>query len=197
MEVILTQSIQGVGKAGEAHKVADGYARNYLIPRRMAVAATKGNMRNLDKIRTEAEKREAEHRSAAEKVLAAIDGLRLLIPARVSPDGAKLYGAVTPQDIADVIKTESGQEVDKRGILTQAIKQIGTFPIPVRVYAGLSGNVTVVVYPEGQQPPAEVIVVATEAVQPEPVVEAAPAVVEEVVAEAEPVVVQEAETAAE
>jgi large subunit ribosomal protein L9 len=153
MEVILMESVAGVGKAGETHKVADGYARNYLLPRRLAVEATKGNLRNLEKIRTDAEQREAEARTAAEKVLAAVDGQRITMPARVSPDGAKLYGSITGQDIATALEQKTGQAIDKRNVLTDALKQTGVFDVPVRVYAGLVGHVTVVVHPEGQQPP--------------------------------------------
>lgn len=172
MQVILTQSVAGVGKAGESHKVADGYGRNYLIPRKLAVEATKGNMRNLEKIQTDSLKRESEARSAAEKVFAAVDGQRLTIPARVSSDGSKLYGSVTPQDIANALEAATKQTLDKRTVLTDAIKRVSTTEVPVRVYAGLTARITVVVYPEGQQPPA--IVVA--APEPEPVpVAAAPA----------------------
>lgn len=183
MQVILTQSVQGVGKAGEEHKVADGYARNYLIPRKMAVEATKGNLRNLEKIREDALKREAESRAAAEKVLAAIDGQRINIAARVSPDGSKLYGSITTQDIADRLKAATGQEIDKRSVLTDAIKIVSINPIPVRVYAGMTAQITVVVHPEGQKPPTELTP------QPE-VVEVAPApapVVEEQEVAPEPV----------
>lgn len=155
MKVILTQSVQGVGKAGELHNVADGYARNYLIPRRLAVEASKGNLRNLEKIQAEATQREAAARAAAEKVLAAVEGLRITIPARVSPDGSKLYGAITAADIARNVSAVSGQEIDKRMVLSEPIKAIGGYRVPIRVYAGLTGTVTVVVYPEGQQPPAE------------------------------------------
>lgn len=172
MQVILTQSVAGVGKAGESHSVADGYARNYLIPRKLAVEATKGNMRNLEKIQADSLKREAEARSAAEKVYAQVDGQRLTIPARVSSDGSKLYGSVTPQDIADSVKASTGQELDKRTVLTDAIKRVGSYHVPVRVYAGLVAHVDVVVYPEGQQPPAPAPVVEE---APEPVEAAPPA----------------------
>lgn len=154
MQVILTQSVTGVGKAGESHNVADGYARNYLIPRRLAVEASKGNLRNLEKIQADSQAREAEARAAAEKVYAQVDGQRLTIPARVSADGNKLYGSITAQDIADALKAATNQEVDKRNVLTAALKRIGTVRVPVRVYAGLTAHVDVVVYPEGQQPPA-------------------------------------------
>jgi large subunit ribosomal protein L9 len=174
MKVILTQSVQGVGKAGELHNVADGYARNYLIPRRLAVEASKGNLRNLEKIQAEATQREAAARAAAEKVLAAVEGLRITIPARVSPDGSKLYGAITAAEIAKNISAISGQEIEKRMVLSEPIKSIGGYRVPVRVYAGLTGTVTVVVYPEGQQPPAEEQPVE-EAAAPEPAPAPAPA----------------------
>jgi large subunit ribosomal protein L9 len=182
MQVILTQSVAGVGKAGESHKVADGYGRNYLIPRKLAVEATKGNMRNLEKIQEDSLKREAEARSAAEKVFAAVDGQRLTIPARVSSDGSKLYGSVTPQDIANALEAATKQTLDKRTVLTDAIKRIGTTEVPVRVYAGLTAHISVVVYPEGHQPPP--VAVPEPEPEPEPVVVAAapvpePAPVEE------------------
>ena len=169
MQVILTQSVAGVGKAGDSHKVADGYGRNYLIPRKLAVEATKGNMRNLEKIQADSLKRESEARTAAEKVFAAIDGQRLTMPARVSSDGSKLYGSVTPQDIANALEAATKQTLDKRTVLTDAIKRVGTIEVPVRVYAGLTAHLTVVVYPEGQKPPAVVIAEP----EPEPVVIAA------------------------
>lgn len=154
MQVILTQSVAGVGKAGESYRVADGYARNYLIPRKLAVEATKGNLRNIEKIQADSLEREAAARAAAEKVYAQVDGQRLTMPARVSADGSKLYGSVTPQDIADTLKRMTDQEIDKRTILTDAIKRVGSYNVPIRVYAGLTAHVEVVVYPEGQKPPA-------------------------------------------
>lgn len=192
MQVILTQSVAGVGKAGEAHKVADGYGRNYLIPRKLAVEATKGNVRNLEKIQADSQKRETEARAVAEKVYAAIDGQRLPIPARVSADGSKLYGSVTAQDIADAIHSATGQDIDKRSVLTAALKRVGTVRVPVRVYAGLTGHVDIVVHPEGQQPPTAESE-APAPVEPEAEVTPGPVIDQEPEAAANAIVANEAE----
>lgn len=198
MQVILTQSVTGVGKAGESHRVADGYARNYLIPRRLAVEATKGNVRNLEKIQADSQARETEARAAAEKVYAIVDGQRLTIPARVSADGNKLYGSITAQDIADALKAATQQEIDKRNVLTAALKRIGSVRVPVRVYAGLTAHIDVVVYPEGQQPPAPeapvVEAAAAEAV-PGPVIDEVPPVVADAIVENEAIAVADEQTA--
>jgi len=199
MQVILTQSVAGVGKAGESHNVADGYARNYLIPRRLAVEASKGNLRNLEKIQADSQAREAEARSAAEKVYAAVDGQRITIPARVSADGNKLYGSITAQDIATALEAATGQEIDKRSVLTAALKRIGTVRVPVRVYAGLTAHIDVVVHPEGQQPPtAEEVAAAEAAAQaeavPGPVIDEQPEIVADAIVENEATAVADEQT---
>src|SRR5262245_17306663 len=126
MEVILREHVENLGKRGEIVKVADGYARNYLLPRKLALLATAGNKKHVERERKIMETREAEEKGGAEAIKSRLELIDISIARRVG-DTEQLYGSVTSADIADFLKTK-GFEVDRRKlILAEPIKALGEY----------------------------------------------------------------------
>lgn len=161
MKVLLTQDVEKLGRAGELKEVSGGFGRNYLIPKGMAVLATRGQVRQAEE-RLKAQQRRAEsQRRDAEAVAARINGVTLRFVARVG-ELDRLYGSVTNVDIANKITAQLGLEIDRRKIdLEDPIKRIGIYPITVRLAQGLEPVVNVVV--EAADMPVEVPLPETEA----------------------------------
>src|SRR5687768_17355053 len=159
MEVILRETVDHVGKRGEIVKVADGYARNYLLPRKLALPATEGNKRHVERERKIVEVREAEEKGQAEAIAARLNALDIVIVRRVG-DTDQLYGSVTSGDIADFLKAK-GFEVDKRKlILPEPIKVIGEHTVPLKLHREVTVPLKVKVVKEGASsqpaaPPAQ------------------------------------------
>jgi large subunit ribosomal protein L9 len=144
MEVILREHVEHLGRRGDVVKVADGYARNYLLPRKLALTVTEGNRKQIARERHVAEKREADERVAAEAMAARFAGLEIAIARRVGETEA-LYGSVTSADIAETLAAK-GFEVDRRRVqLAEPIKQLGEFEVPVRLHRDVTATVKVVV----------------------------------------------------
>ncbi len=136
MEVILLKDVPSLGKAGSIVNVADGYARNFLIPRELAIIATEGNKRRIEEIKKIEQKKREKILKDAESIKQALEGKIVTIFAEVGEQG-KLFGSVTAGDIAEALKKE-GIEVDKRTIeLEEPIKATGEYSISIK----LSGNV--------------------------------------------------------
>src|SRR5690349_18701280 len=133
MRVILLQDVAGLGKAGDLKDVANGYARNYLLPRRLAAGATPGLVANREQ-RVAAEKRKIAKQDESNKQLAERLGqVALTFRARVGSQG-RLYGSITSQDIATALRDAEGISIDRRTInLADPIRSVGTFNVPVRV----------------------------------------------------------------
>ena len=130
MEVILRETVDNLGKRGEIVKVADGYARNYLLPRKLALPATEGNKKHVERERKIVEVREAEEKGQAAAIAARLAAVDITIPRRVGETEA-LYGSVTGADIAEYLKTK-GFEIDRRKlILPEPIKTLGEHDVPV------------------------------------------------------------------
>lgn len=165
MKVILLQDVYKKGVAGEVVEVAPGFARNYLIPRGMAVKATPGAMRQAENLRNQAAVRRAEKDKEYGVIAEQLKGVQLYFPVRAGETG-KLYGSITPGDIADQIKTQVGLDVDRRRIGDRPLRELGEFNVPIRLDAGLAPTVKVVVYREGHDP-RETEVPAEEAVAEE------------------------------
>ncbi|HYN89479.1 MAG TPA: 50S ribosomal protein L9, partial [Ardenticatenaceae bacterium] len=135
MEVLLLQDVVNVGETGEVHKVAPGYARNFLIPRGLAVPATKGARKQADQIKRQAEKRRAQELASAQAVGARVAATPVRFAVRVGETG-RLYGSVTAADIGEQLSAALGMEIDKRQIqLHEPIKALGTYAVPVRLMA--------------------------------------------------------------
>ena len=148
MEVILQQDVKNLGKRGEAVKVAEGYGRNFLIPRGLAIEATKSNLKALQHQRALDEKRETREQSDAERTKAALDGLELVVKAR-SGEGGRLFGSVTNTDLVAVIKKKTGVELDKRRLeLQEPIRSVGNHQLSVRLLPGVIANLNVKVEAE-------------------------------------------------
>jgi large subunit ribosomal protein L9 len=133
MEVILREHVENLGRRGEVVKVADGYARNYLLPRKLAMPANPGNKKIVERQGKIAEAKELAERSAAEAYAVRLTHADIVIARRVGENGA-LYGSVTAADIADDLKAK-GFEVDKRKIhLDEPLKQLGEFTVPIKLH---------------------------------------------------------------
>ncbi len=147
MQVILREDIENLGKIGDLVKVADGYARNYLVPKKKAIEATSDNVHAMD----HAKKMVADRLRKVKKEAAAeadqIKGLAVEIRAKVGEEG-KLFGSVTSMDIADAMKAK-GVNVDKRKIaLEEPIKRVGEYTITVKLHADVSADFKVTVVAE-------------------------------------------------
>ena len=149
MEVILRDHVENVGKRGEVVKVADGYARNYLLPRKLALVATPGNLKQVERERVKLDAKELEERTAAEAVASRMSGLAVVISRKVGETEA-LYGSVTSADIAESL-AKSGFEIDRRKIgLREPIKKLGELTVPVKLHREVVVQVPVKVVAEGK-----------------------------------------------
>jgi large subunit ribosomal protein L9 len=150
MEVILREQVDNLGRRGEIVKVADGYARNYLLPRKLALPATEGNKKQIERERAKLEARETEERKVAEAMAHRMATLELVVERRVGETEA-LYGSVTSSDIAEILSVK-GFELDKRKIqLAEPIKALGEFEVPVRLQRDVVALVKLRVVAEGTQ----------------------------------------------
>lgn len=145
MKVILKEDIKGVGKKGEIINAADGYARNYLLPRGLAFEASEGNLTVLKEKRdSEKYKKEAEVTDALE-LSKKLHGLVVNFNVKTG-EGGRLFGSITSKDIADEIKKQHGFDIDKKKlVLKEPIKSAGTYMIEVKVYPEISAKLKVVV----------------------------------------------------
>ena len=148
MKVILTSEVTKLGKSGELKTVADGYAQNYLIPNRLAVPAAGGAYRAyVHDIASREEKRTRE-RADAEVTANRIGSTTLTMGVKVG-EGGKLYGSITAKDVADAL-ARRGITVDRHKIdLEEPLKSLGTYKVAVKVFAGMTPEVTIVVEPKG------------------------------------------------
>lgn len=143
MQVILKKDVKGTGKAGSVVKVSDGYARNMLIPKGMAVEATKANIRSLEKEKAQQAEEEAEKRAEAKKQAEVINGKSVEIKTKAG-EGGRLFGSITSKDIAEAVKTQLGIDTDKKKIqLDSPIKSMGTFHVTVKLYYEIHAELTV------------------------------------------------------
>lgn len=148
MKVVLTQNVPNLGRAGDLKEVADGYARNYLIPRGLATPATPEALQRLASQKQAQERRQAKAQAEIEELAAVISRTQLVFKAKVG-EQHRLFGSITAADIASELSRQVGREIDKRAIeLEEPIRQIGEFKVPVRLAPKIVPTVTVVVEPE-------------------------------------------------
>jgi large subunit ribosomal protein L9 len=148
MEVILREHVDNLGKRGEIVKVADGFARNYLLPRKLALPATDGNRKHVERERKIMETREAEEKSSAEAMATRLSAVDISIARRVG-DTEQLYGSVTASDIVELLKGK-GFDVDRRKlILPEPLKSIGEFDVPLKLHREVTVPLKVKVVKEG------------------------------------------------
>lgn len=147
MKIILRQDVDELGLEGDIIKVADGYARNYLIPKGFAFEATTQNVKALELRRKKIEVRKLKAKEDAEKLKERISGMLVSLRQKAGEEG-KLYGSVTTMDIAADLENQ-GLVIDRRKIvLEKPIKSIGEFDVPVKLYRKVTGSIKVVVSPE-------------------------------------------------
>lgn len=148
MKVILTQAVPGLGEAGSIKEVADGYARNFLLPRKMAITATRGSLKQAEAQADVYTRRAQKVASAAKGAASVVDGKVVKIRARVGSEN-RLYGSVTGADVAEALLTQYGLEIDRRKIaLDEAIHRTGTYGATADFGQGVTAKFSVEVAPE-------------------------------------------------
>lgn len=147
MKVILLADVKGQGKKDEIINVSDGYARNLLFPKKLAVEATPGALKEIQKKRAAADAREAERVAAAQEKADQLKGKTINMTVKCGAQG-RLYGSITTAEIAESLKAQHGVEVDKRKIdLSEPIRTVGDVTVTIRLYTGISTTMTVHVEP--------------------------------------------------
>lgn len=143
MKVILLQDIKGSGKRDDIINVSDGYARNFLFPKKLAVEATPGAAKEIERKRAAEAAREAERRAAAEEKAKSLKGKTIKLAAKCSETG-RLFGSITNADVAEQLKAQYAIEVDKKKIdLAETIRSVGDYEVTVWLYAGITTPMTV------------------------------------------------------
>lgn len=142
MKVILKEPVAGLGKMGDVVAVADGYARNFLMPKGLAEMATKGALRDWDQKKHLIIRREAQERTEAEEIANLLRDKEVTIPARAGEEG-KLYGSVTSKEIAEAVLAQLKVEVDRKKIESEHIKELGEHPVTIKIYPGVETTVKV------------------------------------------------------
>jgi len=197
MEVILLSDVEHVGLRGEVVSVARGYARNYLLPRRLAEEATSARVAELQKRDTLRARHEAKNAEQASEIAETLSKTVLRFEVKAGPTGS-LFGSVTPTDIADELWSSKKIRVDRRKIETDPIKRIGRYGIPIALFEDVRAEVQTEVVPEGGELPSDEELEAMEAAEraeqeaaaPEPAVE-----LEEILAEVDAAEAEEGEEA--
>jgi large subunit ribosomal protein L9 len=199
MEVILLSDVEHVGLRGDVVSVARGYARNFLLPRRLAEEATPARVAELQKRDAQRARHEAKTADEAREIAEALSKTVLRFEVKAGPTGS-LFGSVTPTDIADELWNNAKVRIDRRKIETDPIKRIGRYQVPVGVFEDVRAEVQTLVIPQGGELPSDEELEAMEAAEraeqeaeaPEPSAE-----LEEILAEADAAEAAEAEDAEE
>ena len=145
MEVLLLKDVEQLGQTGEIKRVADGYARNYLIPRGLATMATPGAIKQAELQRQKDARRQAKELDEAKVLAQELDGRTVTFQARAG-ESDRLYGSITNANIAEALEEQVEQEVDRRKIeLEEPLKELGTHAITVRLAPGAEAKVTVII----------------------------------------------------
>jgi large subunit ribosomal protein L9 len=148
MKLILTQEVTGLGNAGDIVEVKDGYGRNYLLPRGLAIGWTKGGEKQVTQIKRARKSREIRNLDHAKEVKAEIEALTIMVPAKAGESG-KLFGSVTNADVMNAIKAAGGPLVEKRAVkLPTAVKKTGKHKASIELHPDVVANVTIEVVSE-------------------------------------------------
>ncbi len=143
MKVVLRSDVDNVGNKGDIVDVADGFARNYLVPKGFAMPASPGVQKQADAMRRNRDAKDRRDREAAEAIAVRLSGRALTIDARAG-EGGRLFGSITSTDIADAIRTQLGVEVDRRRIqLDEPLKELGTAELSIRLHPDVTAMVNV------------------------------------------------------
>jgi large subunit ribosomal protein L9 len=142
MKVILMTDVPALGHRGETRDVADGYARNFLLPRKLAVPATPANLKNVEHLKRQRAKEEHRALETAKAAAARIETLTLSVTARASEDG-RLYGSVSQQDVVEFLERHQLPLERRRVLLDEPIKALGEYKVPVRLHGDVTAALTV------------------------------------------------------
>ncbi len=148
MKVLLKQDVDNLGYAGEVHEVANGYGRNYLIPKGLAVMATPGVLKQAAAWRARAEARRAELRAEYELLAEKINQTHLVFHARAG-EGGRLYGSVTMMDIAERLQEEIGADIDRRKFDSAPLRDLGEHRVPIHLDRDFHPQLQIFIHPEG------------------------------------------------
>jgi len=141
MKLILTQEVTGLGTPGDVVEVKDGYGRNYLVPRGLAVGWTKGGEKQIASIRTARRTREVKTLDEAQQIRSALEARTVKLSARAGASG-RLFGAITPADVAEAVQAAGGAQVDRRKVeLGQPIKSLGDYTVLIRLHPDVQAKV--------------------------------------------------------
>jgi large subunit ribosomal protein L9 len=134
MKVILQADVKGTGKKGQVYEVADGYARNFLFPKKLAVEATVGNMQDISHKKAAEDRRKLKEKEDAIVLGNKLNALQIEVKTKIG-EGGRLFGSVTSKEIAEVLKKQHGYGVDKRKLeLKEPIKALGSYEVPVKIH---------------------------------------------------------------
>ena len=148
MKIVLREDVDNLGHKGELVDVADGYARNFLVPRGLAMKATRGGIAQAEAMRRNRSARDARDRGEAQDLADRLTSGKVVVTARAG-EGGKLFGSITSADIAEAIAKQSGAEIDRRSIqLTEPLKELGEVEVPVKLHAEVTASVQVEVVAE-------------------------------------------------
>ena len=149
MKIILKEDLESLGKCGEVIQVKDGYARNYLFPKNLAIPATKGNLSSIEEITRQKKFRDEKKKKGEEKLKSDLEKISITAEVKVGEED-RVFGSVTSQDIAVLLK-EQGFEIDKRRIdLEEPIKALGVYTVPVKIHGDIIANLKLWVVKKGE-----------------------------------------------
>jgi large subunit ribosomal protein L9 len=148
MKIVLRVDVANLGRRGDLVDVADGYARNYLVPRGLAIQATSGAVRQADSMRRARQVRDSSEREGAEAMAGQLGAGRVQITARAG-EGGRLFGSVTSSDVAEAVASQTGVQLDRRKVhLHEPIKTLGVHEVPVRLHTDVEATITVEIVAE-------------------------------------------------
>jgi large subunit ribosomal protein L9 len=148
VRVVLRDDVENVGRKGDLIEVADGFARNYLVPRGLAMKATRGVVQQAEAMRRNREVRETRDREAAQAVADQLAGRRIEVRARAG-EGGRLFGSVTAADIVDAVRAQTGVELDRRNTqLAEPLKALGAADVPVKLHTDVEVTLSIDVVSE-------------------------------------------------
>jgi large subunit ribosomal protein L9 len=148
VRVVLRDDVENVGRKGDLIEVTDGFARNFLVPRGLAMKATKGVVQQAEAMRRNREARDSRDREAAQALADRLSGQRIELRARAG-EGGRLFGSVTSTDVVDAVRAQTGVELDRRKTqLAEPLKELGAVEVPVKLHSDVEVTITVDVVPE-------------------------------------------------
>lgn len=144
MKVILLKDVKGLGKKGDVVSASDGYARNFLFPKKIAAEATETSMHILSNQKEAERRKKLAEIEEAQKVADSLKGKNVKITTK-SGEGGRLFGAITGKDISEALKKQYNVQIDKKKIVTDTIKQLGTYEVELKIYPEVSAKITVTI----------------------------------------------------